>query len=106
MSEALCDLVAERFRALGEPTRIRILDALRQRERSVTDLVAATGASQANVSKHLALLLRLGFVSRRKEGNHTYYRVGDPDVFRLCELVCGGARARVQRQQKILRGAG
>ena len=89
MTPELMAIVAERFRVLGEPMRIRILDALRSRERTVNDLVAATGTTQANISKHLTLLHRLGFVARRKEGTHVFYRVEDPDVFSLCDLVCG-----------------
>lgn len=102
MTPELTDIIAERFRALGEPLRIRMLDALRQRERSVSDLVATTGATQANVSKHLTVLHRQGFVTRRKEGNRAFYRVADPAVFKLCDLVCGGARDRLRRQQRAL----
>ena len=102
MTPELTDIVAERFRALGEPMRIRILDALRQRERTVNDLVAATRATQTNVSRHLTVLHALGFVTRRKEGTHAFYRVADPDVFKLCDLVCGGAREQVRRRQRAL----
>lgn len=104
LTPELMEIVAERFRVLGEPMRLRILDALRQRERTVTDLVSATGATQANVSKHLTLLHKLGFVSRRKAGTHVYYGVQDPNVFTLCDLVCGGARARVKKEAQALRG--
>src|SRR3989304_9706806 len=68
LTPQLMEIVAERFRVLGEPMRIRILDALRQRERTVNDLVAATGATQANISKHLTLLHRLRFGGRRQGG--------------------------------------
>ncbi len=106
LTPALMDIVAERFRALGEPMRIRILDGLRQKERTVGDLVTATGATQANISKHLTLLHRLGFVARRKEGTHVFYRVADPDVFELCDLVCGGARERLRKESQALKGSG
>ena len=106
LTPELMEIVAERFRVLGEPMRIRILDALRLRERTVNDLAEATGASQANISKHLALLHRLGFVARRKVATHVFYRVDDPDVFSLCDLVCGGARERVRREAKALRASG
>jgi ArsR family transcriptional regulator len=103
LTPELMEIVAERFRVLGEPMRIRILDALRQRERTVNDLVAATGATQANISKHLMLLHRLGYVARRKEGTHVFYRVDDPDVFSLCDLVCGGARERLRKDAAALK---
>jgi DNA-binding transcriptional ArsR family regulator len=98
LTPELLSLVAERFKALGEPARLRILDALRGGERTVTELMESTGLSQANVSKHLQLLHGLGFVARRKEGLYTHYRLADEDVFRLCDIMCGRlaeeARAR------------
>jgi DNA-binding transcriptional ArsR family regulator len=81
--------VADRFKVLAEPLRLQLLNALRDRERTVTELVEETGAGQANVSRHLALLFRNGLVARRKEGLHVYYRIMDPGIFELCELVCG-----------------
>ncbi len=103
LTPEMMTVVAERFRVLGEPLRIQLLDAMRQREQTVGSLVDATGATQANVSKHLALLHRMGYVARRKEGTHVYYRVADPNVFQLCDLVCGAARERVRRQARALR---
>ena len=101
LSPEQLDLIADRFRDLGEPARLRNLSALRKDERNVSELVALTGFSQANMSKHLALLLRLGFVERRKEGVNTYYSLADPDVFRLCDIMCG----RLERELKARRRA-
>lgn len=81
-------LVAERFRSLGEPTRLRLLDALRAGEKTVTELVEATGLGQANVSKHLATLYAAGLVARRRSGLFVYYAIADRGTFRLCDLVC------------------
>ena len=103
LTPELTEIVAERFRALGEPMRLRILDKLRQGGRTVGELVEETGATQANVSKHLQLLHRLGFVARQKEGTATRYQIADRDVFRMCDLVCGGARAQLRDQQRALR---
>lgn len=97
------ELIAERFRALGEPMRLRLLQALRDRELSVNELVEAAETSQANVSKHMQVLHRLGFVSRRKEGTTALYRIADPNVFQLCELVCGGLRETLDEQRRLLR---
>jgi ArsR family transcriptional regulator len=105
LTPELIEIVAERFRALGEPMRIRILNELSHQERTVSELVDATGATQANVSKHLTLLHRLGFVARRKEGTHVHYLLADPCVFQLCDLVCGGARERVKKEARALRGS-
>jgi DNA-binding transcriptional ArsR family regulator len=82
-------LIAERFRVLGDPLRLQLLHRLGDRELSVGALVEASGASQANVSKHLQILLRAGLVQRRKEGLLAYYRIADPSIFQLCDLVCG-----------------
>ena len=80
--------VAARFRALGEPARLRIVQALRGGERCVTDLMNDTGLNQANLSRHLQLLSTMGLVSRRKEGLFVFYRLADARVLRLCELMC------------------
>ncbi len=85
--EAL-ELVAARFRALAEPMRLRLLNVLMEGERSVTQLVEATGAGQANVSKHLSVLREANMVAFRKEGPTTIYFIADPMLFELCNLVC------------------
>jgi DNA-binding transcriptional ArsR family regulator len=83
-------LVAERFRALGEPTRLRILQA--------------TGLGQANVSKHLQLLHAQGFVSRRKDGPSTLYQLADAQVLKLCDLVCHRLEEETDARREILKG--
>src|SRR5271167_1508822 len=92
---ALVELIAERFRVLGEPMRIRLLDALREGPATVGELERATGASQQDVSKHLGVLLRSGLVSRSKEGNFSRYAIADEGVFELCDQVCGGIRRQL-----------
>ncbi len=89
MTEELFEQVAERFRVLGEPARLRILDTLRAGEASVGELVGRTGLNQANLSKHLQILHAMGFVVRRKEGLFVYYGLADEDVFLLCDVMCG-----------------
>ncbi len=89
MPPEVLDKVAQRFRVLAEPTRLRILEALMDRERSVSELVARTGLGQANVSKHLGLLRSHDFVARRKDGLFTLYRIADDSVFELCAIMCG-----------------
>jgi DNA-binding transcriptional ArsR family regulator len=100
----LVELIAERFRVLGEPMRIRLLDALREGPATVQDLQRATGASQQSVSKHLGLLLRSGLVSRSKEGNFSLYAIADEGVFELCEQVCGGLRRQLDELDSLLPG--
>ena len=89
MSRALLEQLAERFKALAEVNRLTVLSALRQGEMTVTELIEATRLGQANLSKHLTQLHRLGFVARRKEGLNVYYRLQDRDVFRICDIMCG-----------------
>lgn len=96
LPEPLVELIAERFRAIGEPTRIRILDRLRQGEASVQDLTLALGSSQQNVSKHLALLQRAGIVGRRRDGTYSYYCIVDDSVLALCETVCGSIQRSIE----------
>jgi len=84
----LLDRLADRFKALGERSRLAILSELQAGELSVGELVARTGLGQANVSKHLDLLRRCGFVTRRKDGLNVYYRIADKDVFRICDAMC------------------
>jgi DNA-binding transcriptional ArsR family regulator len=102
----LVELIAERFRVLGEPMRIRLLDALREAPATVQELQQATGASQQNVSKHLGMLLRSGLVSRSKEGNFSLYAIADEGVFDLCEQVCGGLRRQLDELDALVPGAG
>ncbi len=83
-------LVAGRFRALSDPTRLRILNTLMQGESSVQELVDNTGLEQSNVSRHLSVLRREAIVERRAEGNRAVYRIHDPTIVQLCEIVCDG----------------
>ncbi len=92
----LVELIARRFRVLGEPMRIRLLDRLRDGEATVGELSDALSASQQNVSKHLAVLTDVGMLGRRKHGNHVYYRIADEGVLALCEDVCGSVEAQLR----------
>jgi len=91
--EAL-EVIAQRFRVLGDATRLALLQALFDGERSVQELCEATGVSQANASKHLGLLFDHGLVARRRDGLFTRYRVADPALERLCEQVCASLAER------------
>jgi DNA-binding transcriptional ArsR family regulator len=106
MNEGSAQLIAQRFRALSDPTRLRILDQLRQSEEaSVGELTEALEASQQNISKHLAALAAEGFVSRRKQGTSSIYRISDPAVLELCERVCAGIESELERVGDLLSGA-
>lgn len=104
LPDQLADLIAQRFRVLGEPMRIRLLDALRDGEATVGELTDRLGASQQNVSKHLGLLHQAGIVQRTKQGTFVRYAIADAGVFALCEQVCGGLRLQVHELDQILTG--
>ena len=97
-------LVAERFRALGEPARLQIMSALRGGEQTVGDLAEATGLGTANVSKHLKLLHAAGFVTRRKDGLYAWYGLAGADVFRLCDMMCGRLEVEAEGRRRVLAG--
>ena len=102
----LAELIARRFRVIGEPMRIRLLDWLRDGEATVSELTEALGASQQNVSKHLSVLAEIGIVGRRKDGNRVYYAVVDQGVYALCEDVCGGLEQQLDALHQLVRGTG
>lgn len=88
--EPLLKRVSDRFRLLSEPVRLQILNLIHTHgELPVQEIAERIGQSQANVSKHLRLMLDEGMVSRRKEGLFAYYRIDDPSLAGLCLLVCG-----------------
>jgi DNA-binding transcriptional ArsR family regulator len=87
LSDEQLEQVALRFRLLGEPMRLRILQAVCNKPRTVNEVVKAVGATQANVSKHLALLAGADILARRKEGQSVYYGMKDQLAMKLCALV-------------------
>lgn len=95
LSEIALLRIAELFKVLSESMRLRLLYALTDGEKTVSELVEETGALQANVSKHLGILLDAGIVGRRKQGLNAYYRITDETVFELCDLACGSIHNRL-----------
>jgi len=100
----LAELIAQRFRVIGEPMRIRLLDVLRDGEASVQELTEAIGASQQNVSKHLSILAEAGIVGRRKQGTRVYYDIADEFIFELCEKVCGSLEQQLSELSQLIGG--
>ncbi len=89
--------VAAYFQALAEPTRLQLLNLLREGERNVGELAQLTGCSAANVSRHLALLTQHGLLAREPRGNSAYYRIADESIYGLCDLVCDSIARRIDR---------
>ena len=105
LPDELVELIAERFRALAEPTRIKLLDRLRVGEATVLELTEQIGTTPQNVSKHLGVLRQEGIVRRVKRGNYSYYSIADEGVFALCENVCGSLGQQVESLREVLSGA-
>jgi DNA-binding transcriptional ArsR family regulator len=105
LSPEALTLVASLFRALSEPSRLRLVQSLQSGERSVSELVAVSETTQSNVSKHLRVLQDAGLVARRQEGSTAYYRVADPLALELCDLVCVRLADRLTDQAKVLGGS-
>ena len=99
LSPLALELIAARFRALSEPMRLRLLNLLMGGEKSVGQLVEATGSSQANVSKHLSVLREAGMIAMRKEGLSSFCSIADPIVNELCEMMC--SRLREEMESKV-----
>ena len=89
--------VASYFQTLAEPTRLRILNFLRQGEHNVGELAQLCGYTAANISRHLAVLMQQGLVAREGRGTSVYYRIADDSVYALCDLVCGNIARRLDR---------
>jgi DNA-binding transcriptional ArsR family regulator len=105
LSPGAAELIARRFRALSDPTRLRILDHLRTHEEAaVGEITERLGTSQQNVSKHLSALLAEGFVARRKRGTSSLYRIADAGVHELCDGVCAGIEAQLAELEATLSG--
>lgn len=102
MSPEALALVAERFKALSEPIRLRILQELHVGEMSVSEITQKMDSSQPNISKHLKLLQDAGLLARRQEGNTVYYSISDKVVFDICEMVCSSLREKFSAKADAL----
>jgi len=92
--------IADRLKAMADPLRLRILHLLQHGELCVTDILSEVGGSQANVSKHLALLRQSGLLECRREGVHNYYRIADSTVFDICRSVCDSLERQIQEDRR------
>jgi DNA-binding transcriptional ArsR family regulator len=102
LSDRARELMAVRFRALGEPMRLKILERLFRSPASVGEILDAVGGTQANVSKHLAVLRAGRLVRGRKEGNRTVYSISDPALERLCAVVCEAVSREARAEAKAV----
>lgn len=104
LSRPALEIVAARFRALSDASRLQILQLLFKKEHSVQELCELSGMSQANVSKHLSVLAEQGIVKKRRQGLFVYYSIGDNTVYELCDIVCGAVGKRYGQVVKEFSG--
>ena len=97
------DAVAAYFSVLSEPTRLRIMHAICEEEKTVSQIVEELGATQTNISRHLNLMHRSGVLARRKEGNQVYYRVADAEMVNLCRNVCDHIAGKMGKDKSLRR---
>lgn len=102
LSPAAISLVAARFKVMGEPIRLRLLQALDRGEKSISALAEELEASQPSVSKHVKILYDSGLIARRQDGNSVYCSIADATVFELCDVVCSSLRERIAQQNQSL----
>jgi len=98
LSNEALELISQRFAVLAEPTRLRLVHCLFDGELNVSQLVKASGSTQANVSRHLQSLTLAGILSRRKEGLQVFYSIADTSIYGLCELVCGSLEKQLTKK--------
>lgn len=104
LPDDLVELIAHRFRLLAEPTRIRLLDRLRDGEATVQELADELETTQQNVSKHLTMLAGAGVLARRRERTSVHYRIVDDGVLDLCEEVCGSLEGQLRSLAALVEG--
>lgn len=97
------DVLASYFGVLSEPTRLRVMHAICEHEKTVSQIVEELGATQTNISRHLNLMHRSGVLTRRKEGNQVYYRAADAEMVEICRSVCNRIASQID-EKKPLRG--
>ncbi len=102
LSPIAISLMADFFKVLAEESRIQILCALKSGQKNVTEIIELTGLGQANVSKHLKILNQAGIVSREQQGINVYYKISNPFLFELCDLVCSSIAWQVDQQNQQL----
>jgi len=103
LTDEALELIAGRFKALSDPVRLKLIIALEEGEKNVTQLVEATGRLQTNVSRQLQHLMDSGIVARRRQGPFVYYRIADKAIFDLCRHVCGSLQRQYVQQGQASR---
>ena len=102
--DGVFEAVATYFSMMSEPTRLKIITAICQEEKSVNQIVTELGATQTNISRHLGLMYRNGVITKRKEGNQVFYSISDSSMVEICRAVCTRIAGQIGEQQPLRKG--
>jgi DNA-binding transcriptional ArsR family regulator len=102
MEERLLELKAEVLKALAQPTRLKILELLRNGERCICEIVPAINGEQSNISKHISLMQKSHLITTRKDGVKVMVNVKDPRVFEILDKVTAILKNQMKEQEKLL----
>jgi DNA-binding transcriptional ArsR family regulator len=103
MTSGQIEAASQFFAALAEPARLRLVQSLMESDLTVSEIIEVTGFKQANASKHLGILLRVGLVKKSKEGTFSRYALADPFVHDLCFLVCNSLEQHASKRLQSLK---
>ena len=103
MEERALELKAEVLKALAQPTRLKILECLREGEKCICEIIPAVGGEQSNISRHISLMQKSRLVNTRKDGVKVMVKVTDPKIFSLLDQVSVILRGQMSEQHRLLR---
>lgn len=102
MEERVLEMKAEVLKALAQPTRLKILECLRNGEKCICEIVPAINGEQSNISRHISLMQKSHLVTTRKDGVKVMVNVKDPKVFEILDKVGTILKNRMKEQEKLL----
>lgn len=103
MEEKILEWKAEILKALAQPTRLKILECLRQGERCICEIIPAVHGEQSNISRHISLMQRSHLVSTRKDGVRVMVKVRDPKIFDILDRVSAILKAQMNEQSRLVK---
>jgi len=103
MEERVLELKAEILKALAQPTRLKILQLLRNEEKCICEIVPAINGEQSNISRHISLMQKSNLVTTRKDGVKVMVKVKDPRVFEILDSISIMLRNQMSERSKLIR---
>jgi DNA-binding transcriptional ArsR family regulator len=103
MEERVLELKAEVLKALAQPTRLKILECLREGEKCICEIVPAINGEQSNISRHISLLQKTHLISTRKDGVRLMVKVRDSRIFEILDQVGAILKSRINEQTKLMK---